>query len=622
MSRSPLSLPSLTLALCWLALLCLTTSPAHGAIAIADAPRELNLSPRVSLLEDAERIYDIDALLTGGERLPWRPSRQETLNFSFSESAWWVRFELTNDTSAPARRLLELAMPLHDYLDAWVADPAGTIVKSWRTGDRRAFGSRPVVHRTFVLPISLPPGETRSVILRLDSHDGLFDATPLYLMDDAGFLAKAQRELMAFSLYFGALLALLAYNFLLYLALREHTLLLYAAYLGTFFVLMFTARGFAFQYWWPQWPTFNNQLVPLNIGLFALTLTLFSDSYLNLRRHVPRLSRGLQGLAALCLLSALPALWGHYAWVFRVMIPGFIVLSTLWLGVAVWRSCRGEVLARIYLVAWCVLLVGISLYFLRVAGVLPYNVVTEYAVQVGSGLEFMLLSLGLAWKINQLKNDKLSAERATHDMQRIANQRLEEQVVARTRELERANRKLASLARTDPLTGLFNRRQFGARLEAELEYRRCTGRPLLFAVMDIDAFKAYNDTYGHQAGDAVLVRVAELLTERFQRPGDQLFRLGGEEFGLLLEADSCEAGYQELERFRESLERLAIAHRASELGVVTASFGLVACEDFACIVDADSLYLQADQAMYEAKARQRNRIVTRHFCAQDSSERA
>ncbi|HSP58434.1 MAG TPA: diguanylate cyclase, partial [Halomonas sp.] len=582
-------------------LLCLIALPVSAAIDVVEAPGELNLGPRVAVLEDAGREFDIDTLLARGDALPWQASKQQTLNFSFSSSAWWLQFELTNTSPKPARRLLELAMPLHDYLDAWLVDAKGEIVREWRTGDQRAFDSRPVVHRTFVMSIPLPPGETRRVILRLDTHDGLFDATPLYLMDGASFLAKSQRELMAFSLYFGALLALLIYNLLLYVVTRERPLLLYVLYLSVFFVLMFSARGFAFQYWWPSWPAFNNQMIPINIGLFAVTLAFFSNSYLDLGRHAPRLARVLVGLAGLCILSALPALLGHYAPVFRLMIPGAIVLCGVLLGVAVWRSWQGDILARIYLVAWSVLLVGATLYFLRVAGVMPYNVVTEYAVQVGSGIEFLLLALGLAWKINQLKNDKLKAERATYEIQRSHNQQLEAEVHERTRELEQVNRQLEVMSRTDPLTGLLNRRQFEALVDEELNRRRRHGRALLFAVMDIDAFKAYNDTYGHRAGDAVLEKVATLLKTHFRRAGDRLFRLGGEEFGLMLESDTRAEGRAAMERFRGALEGLNIEHRGSQHGVVTASFGLVACEDFTQVTDAQTLYQHADQAMYEAK---------------------
>ncbi|MGR4066977.1 sensor domain-containing diguanylate cyclase [Halomonas sp. LR3S48] len=592
-----------------LALLCLVSLNAQ-AIEVGTLSEERNLGPHVELLEDAGRQYDIEQLMNRGDALAWQASRQETLNFSFSGSAWWLRLRVENGSNDEVRRLLELAMPLHDYLDGYVVDEQGEIVSQWQTGNRRNFDSRPIAHRTFVLPVYIPPGESREIFLRLDTHDGLYDATPLYLMNDASFLAKAQRELMAFSLYFGALMALLIYNLLLYISTRERSLLLYVAYLGSFFILMFTARGFAFQYWWPTLPTFNNQMVPINIGIFAFLLAVFSDSFLSLRQHAPWATRVLFAVAGLCLLSSLPALLGHYAPVFRLMIPAAIVLSCLLLGVAVWRSLRGDTLARIYLVAWGVLLVGVALYFLRVAGILPYNIVTEYAVQVGSGIEFLLLSLGLAWKINQFKNEKLVAERATIELQRSLNERLEDQVQQRTRELERANRQLTILSRTDPLTGLLNRRQFQELVDQELQRRRRNGQPLLFAVMDIDDFKPYNDTYGHQAGDQVLMRVATLLQDHFRRAGDRLFRLGGEEFGLLLEVDSLKAGKQLLERYREALQGLGIPHEASRYGVITASFGLVACQGCEAVRDVQSLYHLADKAMYEAKAGDRNRVVT------------
>ncbi|MFO7646667.1 MULTISPECIES: diguanylate cyclase [Halomonas] len=597
----------------WLLLACLLSSPVRAALEVSTSPGEINLGPHLQLLEDADRALDIEALLYPQAPLPWRPSAEETLNFSFSDSAWWLQVELSNASEGSLRRLVELAMPLHDYLDAWVVDEAGEVVAEWQTGNRRAFDTRPVAHRTFVLPVQLPPGESRRLVLRLDTHDGLFDATPFYLLSDASFLQKAQQELMAYSLYYGALLALLIYNLLVYSATRERAFLLYVAYLGAFFVFNFTFRGFAFQYWWPSWPTFNNQMVALTSGLLYLTLTLFSLDFLDLRRRAPRLGHALIGMTGLLLLSALPALLGHYALVFRMMIPAGIVYFALLLGIAAWLSLRRDRLAQIFLLAWSVLLVGAGLYYLRVAGVLPYNSLTENALQIGSGLEFLLLAFGLAYKINLLKNEKLAAERDTHELQRSLNQRLETEVDQRTRELEAANRRLESMARTDPMTGLLNRRQFRELVDEEMQRRRRHARPILFAVMDIDDFKPYNDTYGHQAGDEVLVRVASLLEAHFRRAGDHLFRLGGEEFGLLLEADSPEEGQRAMEAFRRALKGLAIPNEKAEARVVTASFGLVCSNDYGRVSTADRLFAEADAAMYEAKAQSRNRVVTRRL---------
>ncbi|QOR39951.1 GGDEF domain-containing protein [Billgrantia diversa] len=105
------------------------------------------------------------------------------------------------------------------------------------------------------------------------------------------------------------------------------------------------------------------------------------------------------------------------------------------------------------------------------------------------------------------------------------------------------------------------------------------------------------------------MRLATLLLDHFRRAGDRLFRLGGEEFGLLLEVDSLQAGKQLLERYREALQGLGIPHEASRHGVITASFGLVACQGCEAVRDVQALYHLADKAMYEAKATDRNRVV-------------
>ncbi|HSH47495.1 MAG TPA: diguanylate cyclase [Halomonas sp.] len=594
-----------------LMLFCLLISPATAALDVAEATTKLNLGPHMQILEDRDHALDIADLLDPEAALEWQPSNQQTINFSFSDSAWWLRVALANRSGTSTRRLLELAMPLPDYLDVWIVDESSTVVQRWQTGSRRNFDTRPMTYRTFVVPISLPPGETYSVILRLDTHDGLFDATPLYLMDANSFLENSQYELMTFIPYFGALMALMIYNLLIFWAIRELDQLYYVAYLGSFFILMFIVRGFAFQYWWPTWPTFNKQMLLLSIGVFVVLLVIFSSSYLNLRRYAPRWNRALFGLAGLCFLSVLPALQGHYASVIRLVIPLGILLSLLILGVAIWRSWLGDISARIFIVARSVLLVGVTLYFLRIVGVLPYNVVTEYAIQVGSGLEFLLLAFGLAYKINQLKNEKLEAVRATRDLQRSLNQLLEAQVAERTHALEKANRQLTAIAQTDPLTGLLNRRQFHDLVDAELRRRRRDGQAILFVMMDVDAFKLYNDTYGHRAGDQVLRRLSALLQQHFRRAGDHLFRLGGEEFGLLLEASTLEEGQHAVENFRRDLEALAIPHRLSAAGVVTASFGFAYCNDFQRVTDVDHLYQLADDAMYEAKRRSRNQVIIR-----------
>ena len=124
----------------------------------------------------------------------------------------------------------------------------------------------------------------------------------------------------------------------------------------------------------------------------------------------------------------------------------------------------------------------------------------------------------------------------------------------------------------------------------------------------MDHFKQINDTYGHQAGDEVLQRIAELLRDAARRPLDMPVRMGGEEFALLLYGSDLADAAETAERLRESLVHLALEHAQSQTAaVVTLSIGV------ACIhtgeAPLEELYAKADQALYRAKAEGRNRVV-------------
>ncbi|MCE8025312.1 diguanylate cyclase [Billgrantia aerodenitrificans] len=599
-----------TAALIW-SLSWLLAWQAQAAVDIATPSTVINPAPQVAVLEDETAQLGIEQILEQAEALPWQMLEQEVPNFGFTHSAWWLKLELANASHAPLRRLLELASPLPDFIDAYAVDAEGRVLQQWSTGSRRPFASRPVRHHSFVLPVHIGANETRHVYLRLASHDGLVPALPMLLMDDASFLQRTQSELMAYSVLYGGLLALLLYNLLTFVATREKAFLHSVFYLGAFLLFNLSLRGFGYQFLWPEWPRFNQQVLLLSAGLLYVALTLFSLDYLSLKRQAPRLAKGLVALTGLLVLSVLPSLADRFAWALRALVPLSIGYALLLLGASAWLSFKGDRLARIFLLGWSGLLAGSVLYALRLGGFVPYGLATEYALELGAGFGFLLLAFGLACKINYLKRAKLEAERETYELQRTLNHQLETKVHQRTQELEQANHKLAAMVRTDPLTGLLNRRQFETLINEEIQRRQRDGKPLLFAMMDIDDFKLFNDTYGHQAGDQVLIEVADLLKAHFRRAGDRLFRLGGEEFGILLEADSLEAGRYALERFRHALQQLQIPHEASRHGVVTGSFGLVCCSDYDQVPAAMAIYRQADQAMYEAKQISRNRVVTR-----------
>ncbi len=184
------------------------------------------------------------------------------------------------------------------------------------------------------------------------------------------------------------------------------------------------------------------------------------------------------------------------------------------------------------------------------------------------------------------------------------------------RALEKSSRKsfhdsrlIAELAQYDALTGTRNRRIFDEHFSRLWRQAIDDSRTLVIALIDVDHFKAYNDRYGHQAGDETLRRVAQTLQTFVSRPLDVLGRYGGEEFAIVLYDTQQEEALELANRMRTAVSDLAIEHRGSQTArVITVSIGLAVIKPTDARRSRGALQL-ADEALYEAKVRGRNQVA-------------
>jgi diguanylate cyclase (GGDEF)-like protein/PAS domain S-box-containing protein len=184
---------------------------------------------------------------------------------------------------------------------------------------------------------------------------------------------------------------------------------------------------------------------------------------------------------------------------------------------------------------------------------------------------------------------------------------VETQVRQKVEELARANERLQALSRHDALTGLANRRYLADRLENEWRREARHDHTVALIIADVDHFKAFNDHYGHMAGDECLRRVAGVLQQQVHRPGDLLARYGGEEFVVLLPETTLDGAERLAEMMRRAVEDLRLEHRAAPgWPFVTISVGVA--EVFPRHHSSDELFARADRALYRAKAAGRNRV--------------
>lgn len=212
------------------------------------------------------------------------------------------------------------------------------------------------------------------------------------------------------------------------------------------------------------------------------------------------------------------------------------------------------------------------------------------------------------WSEADIRRLKLVGEMIANALQ---NQRYLESLEQAQKKLVQANSQLQQLARKDSLTGLANRRHFDQALKQEIRRAGRHRLPMSLAMIDIDAFKAYNDYFGHIAGDRTLQQVSQLLTEHFQRSGELVSRFGGEEFTVIIPARSETEAMQDLEQFQQALAELAIEHPQSTIGTtLTVSIGVVSLQhtDVSNVL-AQQVLNAADQALYKAKKQGRNRVI-------------
>ncbi|MHA7878653.1 MAG: diguanylate cyclase [Saccharospirillum sp.] len=577
----------------------------QAQIEVTGGDKGYALLPHLELLEDPSGEWTVDDV----RALPassWRVAPSTAPNFSFSHSAWWMRLPVHNTTAISRSLVFDIAQPLLDDASAtWLIE--GEIEQQWQTGDRYPTETRPVPYRGFALPLVLPAGAQGELLIRLDTYDGLYDALPLALYSHAAFFEAKWWENLVFGVYYGIIGGLLLYNLVVWIRVRERNFLLYSAYLACFLFWNLAFRGFLALGPLANYPWLNNQAVGLfSSGIFAF-LMLFTISFLALPSRMPRMHRVLQLVLISLAIPVVLTLAGFYALVYQILIPQALVVMTLVLIAAIHQSLKGHRSARIFLLAWVFLIASAFVYYARVYGLIDANWLTENALNIGSAIEVFVIALALADRINQLKRQQNKDQATILEQERAYTEQLKHQVAEQTEALRRLNRQLQLDSQTDSLTGLRNRRNFYHSLGEAIKRSQRQQEPLALALIDLDYFKQINDHWGHPYGDDVLKQFAEIMNEAWKRSTDSVFRLGGEEFGVIFQVTNRDDLPILLERFRQVLASRGIAYPDPADGDLTASIGMVVIEPEEAITP-ESAYSRADAALYASKRKGRNRV--------------
>ena len=494
---------------------------------------------------------------------------EEVLKFGIGVRPVWLRLVVDNIRQQTAERRLQIETSWLDRIDLYLVHD-GEMILHKTAGDGDAASQHPLPGLGYVFDLPLPPGQNE-IFLRVETPDPLL--LPVRLLDTVQIVALQRQYDYGYGLLYGFLLALIAYNAMLYIGLRERSYLDYALYLGSFVLLNLCYTGHAYIWLWPANTAVQQYAIPLMMVIVGCLGLRFADGFLNLRRIAPGIHRLVRWVSVLGLLLLLLIIARgqqddavHFAFVFVLMFSIIMV----WLGIIAIR--QGQVSGRYFLAAALVAMAGFTTTALAVWFGIAYSPLAYHAAGWGVVAEGILLALALAYRMRQYQSARLHAER---------------------------------LARTDPLTSLSNRRAFLEYAGPVWSSARRSQRPLAVMMVDIDHFKSINDTHGHVMGDRVLQAVSRTLTE-VCRGGDITARWGGEEFVILLPETSAAQAAQLAERLRVKIASLRLGSQRKPISL-SASFGIA--ERIDQHDNLERLIHEADEWLYRAKTSGRNRVA-------------
>lgn len=548
----------------------------------------------------------------------WTPRSDQLLNLSLDAREHWFRIRIEQQSSKREHLILLLDQPLQDYIDLWLVQN-GDLLQLYELGDHRPYSNRVDSYRGYGIPLDLTPGEPLTLYLRMDTFDGLHEVTPAFLLKPEQYHQRLVNDSLWYGIYYGAILLLIAYNLVIGLMTRERDFFLYSLYLTGFMAWNLIFRGYGHQLW-PDSSWISNHGLVISSCLLLIGLYFFSGSFLKFKDDSPKLYPVIRLLTLYQLIPAGLALSGKYSLAFLFFFPGAAGLMLTVLSTAVLLSRKGDRSARTFVLAWIILLIATLIYFCQVVGLIPANIITINSINIGSLIEMLVLALALVDKINQLKQEQAEALRENLQLQQKNNIELEQLVAEKTAQLTELNKQLEHESVTDTLTGLYNRRRLPQRFKDKLSLCQQSHRPIALVLLDIDHFKQVNDRFGHQDGDRVLAALAEKMRTFWLDWEADLFRFGGEEFGIIV----CHQDKKTLTEHIHQFQKRIACEQLHPNCHITLSAGAVVLpssgeSEHTCSLD--SAIAQADNLLYEAKNRGRNLCLIRDFKVPPSLQR-
>mgnify|MGYP003384706607 CR=1 FL=1 len=472
--------------------------------------------------------------------------------------------------------------------------------------------------------VTIPPYSQVTAYLTIESFTQLRSSAVIYsteaYVDASGKLQFQQ------GVAIGGVLCLSIAFMLLFFATNNMSILILCGYFLSNTMLLAAMLGVNLYYLFPHLPELVGIEIPLLISTSAIFLLVFTSQLFNLKSKSPNIYQIIRisfwGLLLYMPLSIQLSVVDNIS--ISMAINVIVIFSLMMLGLYLHKHALRLALLFAFVMAvqlFLVLVAIVSVNWYDIGFVAHRNLFYGVTFWLNSLLVTFILSRQYRYQLavkheaqRQALASAVASERSQEELLKLQSQsqeELEDRVQERTlelnialQELEEANHELEQKNTLDELTGLFNRRYYDQKILAEYRRSKRNLTPLSLVLIDIDHFKAVNDTYGHLAGDQCLVWLSQYIKESLKRSTDMAFRYGGEEFCLILPDTDSKGAMALAETLRKNLAKQGFDYKGINIAL-TISNGIYTYQQQENVMP-EQIFAGADKALYQAKHNGRN----------------
>ena len=391
----------------------------NGAVVLNGSIEKTAVDQSIFILKDSDRAYSIEEVASPPVHWGFMPNDRRIFNKGFTDAAYWVQFNVINE-AAENDWLLELPVPSLDHavLYSPLADGKFSVKES---GREMAAGERDYFHRNHVFDLEFGGQENATFYLLVES-DGPMQV-PLTIWERNAFQSHSRSVIALVGLLTGVGIVVTVYYLSQFVRHRQRSYLYFLVFALSVFCGLSAMAGLTLSYIWPETPLFNEKVVYASIGITSIFALLYTENFLDTRRHFPATRNVIKILVATN--AALILLLFIFSEVIMVLLPLTLVASAvLMLAVSAASWNKGIKYARYYTAGSVLFLIGAGTAILLIYGIAPLSIEAKNAVYLAVGASVFLSALSLSDKEASKLSDKLKREKKAIERQRLAMESL------------------------------------------------------------------------------------------------------------------------------------------------------------------------------------------------------